>query len=250
MLTKNEIKYLQSLRLKKFRLEHSAFIVEGPKIVTELMHEKPKDIISVYALQEWAGLHANTDLPYPVRVLKDFELEKISSLQNPPDVLALVKMMEHPFTGFKSGEWQILLDNIQDPGNMGTILRIADWFGIRNIYATSQTVDIHNSKVVQSAMGSIWRVNVTVGPCQDWLELNTEPVYGAQLTGLNVFEASPIPPGILVIGNEGHGISPEIGRFITQAITIPRLGQAESLNAAVAAGIMVSQLLRPALAAK
>jgi TrmH family RNA methyltransferase len=244
MLSKNEIKYIQSLRQKKSRIEAQLFIAEGPKIVEEIIMEKPGDIQELYAVLEWINLHPGIEKKFPVKKIEGFELEKISQLQTPQQVLAVMKMPADHFVPFSKNEWHVMLDGIQDPGNMGSILRIADWFGIRQLYATQQTVDWHNSKVVQAAMGSLWRVNICYGPCQDWLQQTDLPVYGAMLDGEDIIKnGKTLPKGILIIGSEGKGISEALIPNITRKITIPRIGKAESLNAAVATGIIMSHLL-------
>jgi TrmH family RNA methyltransferase len=244
MLSKNEIKYIQSLRQKKSRIEAQLFIAEGPKIVQEIISEKPGDIQGLYATDAWINDHPGIDKHIPLKKIESFELEKISLLQTPQQVLAVMKMPPDHFIPFKENTWHLMLDGIQDPGNMGSILRIADWFGISQLYATNQTVDCHNPKVVQAAMGSVWRVNICYGPCHDWLKQTNLPVYGATLDGEDIFKlGKTLPKGIMVIGSEGKGIGEELARHLTRQITIPRIGKAESLNAAVATGIIMSQLL-------
>ncbi|MGD5588110.1 RNA methyltransferase, partial [Xanthomonas citri pv. citri] len=151
-------------------------------------------------------------------------------------ILAVVKARPNEFPAISKNRWTLLLDGIQDPGNLGSIIRIADWFGIAAIYCTPETADHYNTKVVLATMGSLWRVPVYYGDCKALLSKAMVPVYGTLLEGGNIFAGGILAPGIIVIGSEGQGIHPSILPFITKAITIPKLGHAESLNAAVAAG--------------
>ena len=150
------------------------------------------------------------------------------------------------FISFEKDKWLLMLDGIQDPGNMGSIIRIADWFGIAAIYCAPGTADIYNPKVVQAAMGSLLRIQVYYGPCENWLQDCDLPVYATLLEGADVFSATPLPPGIVIIGNEGKGIRPEMLSHVSQTLTIPKIGHAESLNAAVATGIVIAQLVNGA----
>jgi TrmH family RNA methyltransferase len=247
MLSKNEIKYIQSLSHKKSRLEHGQYIAEGPKIIQELLQERPQDIVCLYSTQLAEPAHgfngiANIPSTVSTREITHFELEKISALQTPQQMLAVVKMQSNVFIPFKKDNWLLMLDGIQDPGNLGSILRIADWFGIGTVYCSTDTADIYNPKVVQAAMGSLGRIPVCYGDCASWLTNAQIPVYGTLLNGDNLFASKNLQPGIIVIGNEGRGIRPEILPYVKQALTIPRIGKAESLNAAVATGIVVAAL--------
>jgi TrmH family RNA methyltransferase len=242
MLSKSEVKYIQTLRDKKSRVAFGQFIAEGPKIVADLLNEYPAEIVSVYATENW--VKKNALLPAEItKEIAGFELEKISMLQTPQEVLAIVKMQSNDFMPFRKNGWSLMLDGIQDPGNMGSIIRCADWFGIAAMYCTNDTADRYNPKVVQSAMGSILRVPVCYGNCEQWLSETRVPVYATMLEGRNIFTEKPLTPGIVIIGNEGKGIRPGLLQHITKAITIPRQGRAESLNAAVATGIVLSHLV-------
>ena len=239
MLSKNELKYIQSLYHKKVREETGLFVAEGVKLVNELLHS---DFVvkKIYAVKEWK---ATTDFD-AINIIEQFELEKISNLSTPNQVLALVeqkKLLQEPV---QKNNLVLVLDGIQDPGNLGTIIRIADWFGISEIVASEDTADIYNSKVVQSTMGSIIRVKVWYKNIEQWLNTSTTPVYGALLNRVSIYETQKISEGILVIGNESKGIRGNILPYIQHAITIPAQGNAESLNAAVATGIILSHLLK------
>ena len=239
MISKNELKYIQSLYHKKVREETGLFVAEGAKLVNELLHS---DFVvkKLYAVKEW---RAPVDFD-ALNIIEQFELEKISNLSTPNQVLALVeqkKLLQEPV---QKNNLVLVLDGIQDPGNLGTIIRIADWFGITQIVASEDTADIYNSKVVQSTMGSIIRVNAWYKNIEQWLKIATAPVYGALLNGVNIYETPKISEGILVIGNESKGIRSNILPYIQHVITIPAKGNAESLNAAVATGIILSHLLK------
>jgi TrmH family RNA methyltransferase len=240
MLSKNETKYIQSLCHKKQRQLSGLFIVEGVKQIDELLLSNFK-IKTIYATNEWASENlGNTHLE---RVTAD-ELKKISALQTPNQALALVETPIPKKLLIPSNEWVLALDGIQDPGNMGTLIRIADWFGIHTILASLDSVDCFNPKVIQSTMGSFTRVTVYYEPLDQLFKSCQMPIYGALLNGQSVFENNNYKKGILLIGNESKGIQPSLQKAITHTISIPRIGNAESLNAAVAAGILLSQLTK------
>ena len=239
MISKNELKYIQSLYHKKVREETGLFIAEGVKLVNELLHSNFV-VKKIYAVKEWkatAGFDA-------INIIEQFELEKISNLSTPNQVLALVEQKKLSQEPVQKNNLILVLDGIQDPRNLGTIIRIADWFGINQIVASEYTADIYNPKVVQSTMGSVIRVNVWYKNVQQWLKASTTPVYGALLNGVNIYETPKISEGILVIGNESKGIRSNILPLIQHAITIPAKGNAESLNAAVATGVILSHIVK------
>jgi len=235
-MTKNEIKYLQSLADKKNRDFEKKFVVEGPKMVAELLSA------DFQVEKIWTTEDDNT---IPSNILSEkisaVDMARIGQLKTPTTLLALVHKPSEIQLQEKE-EWTIALDGIQDPGNMGTIIRIADWFGIQQIVASLDTADCYNSKVVQATMGGIFRVKIQYTDLENYLSKTKMPVYGALLNGKNVYQLQEKPKGILIIGNESKGIRPNIQTFIKRPITIPRIGQAESLNAAVATGIIVGQL--------
>ena len=239
MLSKKEIKDIQSLSHKKFREELKLFIAEGPKIVGELVARVPGQVRMIYATSEWKAMQEQ-QVAVPITLISDAELGRISQLQTPNQVLAVVEQFPvHP----PDGDGLILyLDRIQDPGNMGTIIRIADWFGVKEIVCSQGCADLYNPKVVQSSMASIARVSVFEED-GSWLASQNLPVYAASLHGESVYTVSKIEKGILVIGNEARGITQEILDRADTLVTIPGKGDAESLNAAVATGILLSHLL-------
>jgi TrmH family RNA methyltransferase len=239
MVTKSELKYIQSLSDKKVRLETGCFIAEGVKLVGEMI-AAGYPLKAVYALDSWES----PDPSIEVNRIEAFELEKMSLLQTPNQVLAVAVMPQNKEVLNLAGPLTIVLDGIQDPGNMGTIIRSADWFGITQIVASEDTVDVYNPKVIGATMGSFMRVSVVYKNLQEWIPTIKLPVYGALLEGENVFTTKTPQKGLLVIGSEGKGIRENIIDFITHPVTIPKIGDAESLNAGVAAGIIVAQLTR------
>jgi TrmH family RNA methyltransferase len=239
MVTKSELKYIQSLSDKKVRLETGCFIAEGVKMVGEMI-AAGYPLKAVYALDSWES----PDPSIEVTRIEAFELEKMSMLQTPNQVLAVAMMPHKKEVLNLEGPLTIVLDGIQDPGNMGTIIRTADWFGITQIVASEDTVDVYNPKVIGATMGSFMRVSVTYKNLAEWIPAIKLPVYGALLEGENVFTIKTPQKGLLVIGSEGKGIRENILEFITHPVTIPKIGDAESLNAGIAAGIIVAQLTR------
>lgn len=240
MLSKNELKYIQSLCQKKQRSAERLFIVEGVKLVSELL-DAGYPIKNIYALEEWEA--PATSLP--ITRITPFELEKISLLQTPNQVLLIAAQQEPGGEPVLKNQFTLMLDGIQDPGNLGTIIRIADWFGINQIIASEDTAELYNPKVIQSTMGSFLRVKVWYRDLETVLAKNEVPVYGALLNGESMYTIAVPNEAILVIGNESKGIRETVLPHISHAITIPRIGRAESLNAAVATGILLSKLRSP-----
>lgn len=244
MLVKSKVKYIQSLGQKKFRQEEGVFIAEGPKLVLELLLSVPGNIVEVFAVKEWVVEHQKQLVSFTCTEVPEQELEKISQLATPNMVLALVKNIEPVIPKEVKGQVVLALDGIQDPGNLGTIIRIADWFGITQIICSEDSADVFNPKVVQSTMGSIARVRVSYTSLVEWLSgLDDVTIYATVLEGQDVTTMKKISSGVLLIGNESKGISPEILKLANATVTIPRKGGAESLNAAVATGIVLSHLI-------
>jgi TrmH family RNA methyltransferase len=237
MLSKNELKYIQSLCQKKQRTAERLFLAEGVKLVGELL-EAGYPVKNIYALEDWEAPATQV----PITRIAPFELEKISSLQTPNQVLVVAEQQEPLGEPELRNHFTLVLDGIQDPGNLGTIIRIADWFGIHQIIASKDTAELYNPKVIQSTMGSFLRVKIWYRDLEPILAQKEVPVYGALLNGASMYTTAPPAQGILVIGNESKGIRETILPFIDHAVTIPRIGKAESLNAAVATGILLSQL--------
>ncbi|MBR2648872.1 MAG: RNA methyltransferase [Sediminibacterium sp.] len=240
MISKNEAKYIQSLFQKKQRDILGVFVAEGVKLAHELI-QSGIDIEQIYATEDW---EPEIPAPIPIQRVSAIELSKISGLQTPNKVLVIAKKPSYSFKGIPEKSFSLALDGIQDPGNLGTLIRIADWFGITTIIASEDTADCYNPKVVQATMGSITRVQIVYTDISKALANTHVPSFGALLEGKNMNTFTPVKEGVLVIGNESKGIRKEVVEQIQHAIHIPRRGQAESLNAAVAAGILISHLYK------
>jgi RNA methyltransferase, TrmH family len=252
MLSSARIKHIKSLQQKKYRKLNGQFVAEGDKIVSDLL-QGSFHIEGIYATPEWMDKHMTFIPPHVfTEQISTSELDRISGLAAPNQVLAVVKMPDLtnkqilPFRGLS-----LFLDDIQDPGNLGTIIRTADWFGISQVFCSPETADIFNPKVIQASMGSFIRVGIRYLSLDALLkQLPDKPmVYGASLDGANLFHEPLIKPALLVIGNESKGISPDLTPLIDAFLHIPgnratplmpRHGGAESLNASVAAAIMMA----------
>ena len=231
MITKNQIKFIKSLSLKKKRIKEQLFIAEGEKVVSELLRSD-FEIKNIYATKEWEVSNDN------ITQISNAELQKISNLKSPNKVLAVVQFKNHKI--IKHDGITLVLDEINDPGNLGTIIRICDWFGVKQIICSKNTVDIFNPKVVQSAMGSTFRVKVNYTDLVNYLSDITTPIYGAFMDGENLKEVKIPKSAHLVMGNEANGISAEINKLITDKVAIKNIGKsAESLNVAVATSILL-----------
>lgn len=246
MITKATIKYIQSLQHKKVRDEFNSFFAEGPKVVTELLEHNIFECEAIYCTQmgydAFDKKHVNR-LSEKISIVQDYELEKISALTFANNVLAVFQKKIVPNSINIANSLTLVLDDIQDPGNLGTIIRIADWFGIKTIFCTAVTADCYNPKVVQSTMASLGRVNIMYGDIKEMLQKHSNiKKYAAVLGGKNINSIGKIKEGIIIIGNESKGISKEIIDLADEKISIERIGLAESLNAGVAAGIILFSL--------
>jgi len=241
MLVKSKAKYIQSLGQKKLRQQEGVFIAEGPKLVKELLTEHSDSVLEVFALKEWLDNNKEIASKTGVIEISEVDLNKISRLTTPNQVLALVKQFTAMKPVVERNQFILALDGIQDPGNLGTIIRMADWFGVQHIVCSEDCADRYNPKVVQSTMGSIGRVNVFYTSLTKWLgEQQDARIYAAVLEGQDITRMQQPAGGVIVIGNESKGISEDVLHFCNVAITIPQKGKAESLNAAVATGIILS----------
>jgi RNA methyltransferase, TrmH family len=247
MISKSRITFVHSLQYPKYREKHKAFIAEGPKVVAELM-ESGLELIEIFATGNWSGIEIRKDI---TTLVTEHELEKISRLQTPNQVLAVAKIPEPAAFPESIPELVPVLDSLRDPGNMGTIIRVCDWFGIRHLVCSSDSADIYNPKVVQASMGSLFRVNIHYLQLQDFLSSHAEKamIYGAYPEGMNVWTAELKNPAFLVIGNEARGISASVSDQVRKKISIPSLSGetrgAESLNASVAAALLINEFCRP-----
>jgi TrmH family RNA methyltransferase len=248
MLVKSKVKYIQSLSDKKQRDTEGVFVAEGPKVVEELLLSPTTPLVELFATAEWMGKNAGmlTDtVQQSTHEVAPSELQRISSLSTPHQVVGIFKKPVWKRQASPLKDWVLMLDGIQDPGNMGTIIRCADWFGIPLIITGEGAADPYGPKTVQSSMGSVARVQVWQTNLEAYLhEWKMASIYAAVLEGQPVEKLGKKANGILLIGNESKGISPPLLRSASiQKITIPRKGQAESLNAAVATGILLSHLI-------
>ena len=266
-MVKMKVKYIQSLSHKKLRDEEGVFVAEGPKIINELLSAGNIEPVEIFAVKEWVvsvgvkspvapsgaqppfskGEHkpANITLDTQlVNIIEPSELDRISFLSTPNQVLGIFRKPAH-VPMHLAGSVTLMADNIQDPGNLGTIIRCADWFGIKQIICSKDCADVYNPKTVQSTMGSIARVSVYYEDLGEVIKSHPSThVYAATLAGKNIHEFKPLHHGIILMGNESKGINAELLKLAHEKITIPRIGEAESLNAAVATGIILSHLVR------
>ena len=246
MISKNLIKLIKSLEQKKFRLREKLFVAEGPKVVSDIMVSKrPQRLI---ATRQWYEKH---QIEEDVLVAEE-ELRKVSFLQHPQEVIALFPLPEISSFDYNSlrNDLVLALDDVQDPGNLGTIIRLADWFGIEQIICSLGTADAFSPKVVQATMGSIARVNLHYTDLPSFLENLGDgfPIYGTFLNGTNVYEQELSKSGVIIMGNEGKGISKEVERYVNKRLFIPSYPAerptAESLNVAIATAITCAEFRR------
>lgn len=248
MISKKRLKLIHSLEKKKYRNEEQLFVAEGHKLVGELcatMHPQ-----YVVATEEWACSHADVMARCESEVVTPDELTRISLLRTPQQVLALFAI-PHDDTNIAdvaSTELCIALDGVQDPGNIGTIVRVADWFGIRHIFCSHDTVDIYNPKATQATMGALARVKVHYVDLPEQLAQAEAPVYGTHLDGENLYAKSLTQHGVIVMGNEGKGISPGVEALVGEKLYIPPYpadaSTVESLNVAIATAIVCGEFRR------
>ncbi len=242
---------MRSLHQKKYRAEHQLFLVEGAKMVEELLRS---DFIihSLYASDKWDAGKLSPKNKRLLTTVTDKVLEQLSVLKTANQVIAVVFMREIKIKNELEQKYYLALDHISDPGNMGTILRIADWFGIDEIFYSKESVELYNPKVVQATMGSLFRIKAYEVDLEAMLELNKQkfqlPVIGTVLNGKNIFEQKLPTSAILMIGNESRGINPQLQKYFTLPVSIPSFNNnfesAESLNAAVATGIVCAEIKR------
>lgn len=249
MISKNQIKRIQSLHLKKNRDIEGLFIIEGVKLVTEFIQSKQYRIKCIAATKEFIDENKAILINHVQLILETSyeDLKKISTQQSPNHVLAVVyKKEDNLNTEALHKGFTLFLDDIRDPGNLGTIIRLADWYGLTQIICSENTTELYNPKTVQASMGAILRVNVIYQNFNNFYkECKTLPIYGAVLDGENIYKTN-LKPGIIIIGNEANGISENTLTYITQKITIPAANSngSESLNAAIACSIICSEFYR------
>ncbi|MCF8272229.1 MAG: RNA methyltransferase [Flavobacteriaceae bacterium] len=238
MLSKNQIKLITSLKQKKYRLQHELFVVEGIKTIQELLQSDFK-LETLYTTESF-----NFDAKKE-ELISETDLKRISFLTTPNKALAIFKIPKAKPIDFS--ELIVALDDVRDPGNLGTMIRLCDWFGVKNLVCSLETVDCFNPKVIQATMGSITRVNVTYLDLEEFLKQANVTSYGTFMDGKSVYDSELSNTGILILGNEANGISKGIESLISKKISIPRFGNlqaTESLNVATAAAIFLSEFKR------
>ncbi|HBK82898.1 MAG TPA: RNA methyltransferase [Flavobacterium sp.] len=241
MISKNQIKLIKSLQQKKYRKQHKKFVAEGVKVIQELLNSN-YDLAELFTTQEQL-FEVDKD---KIHLVSESELKSISCLVTPNLCLAIFSIPNQPEIP-PTNALQLVLDDIRDPGNLGTIIRLADWFGITSVVCSPSTVDAYNPKVIQATMGSIARVNLWYVHLKEYLSEAKTPVYGTFLEGESIYKESLLKPCLIVLGNESNGISKEIEKKVTHKITIPQFGmvhQTESLNVATATAIILSEFCR------
>ena len=249
MLSKNDIKNIKSLEHKKFRTEKGLFIAEGHKTVLELTGKFSCTLLA--ATQDWLDCHRNIPAERIESVTTD-ELKRASLLQSPQDVLAVFRIpkSEIKMSDTAQNNLVLALDDVQDPGNLGTIIRLADWFGIKDVFCSKGTADIYNPKAVQATMGALARVRVHYTDLKQSIKELPEsvPVYGTFLDGEIIYDTKLSANGVIIMGNEGNGITPEIKQTVTNKLYIPNWPKgaptSESLNVAIATAIVCSEFRR------
>ncbi len=244
MISKAKVKFIKSLQLKKYRKEEQCFTVEGAKGVIELLNSD-FEVTWLAGTDSFLKQHEISLAKRKIELVKtdEKELSEVGTFSSNNAALAIARLLPNTEPKLKN-EFVLVLDDIRDPGNLGTMIRTADWYGIKNIIASEETADFYNPKVINSTMGSFCRVNIFYTRLSEYLFGADKPVFGASLTGKSIYEIDFGKEGFIVIGNESQGISPSIHSLINQHITIPRIGKAESLNASVATAIILDNVFR------
>ncbi|WP_106831130.1 RNA methyltransferase [Parabacteroides pacaensis] len=246
MLSKSKVKYIRSLNIKKFRNQYNAFVAEGNKLVADMLPFFKCELL--IAKPSWMATQGDLN-PEELIVAEEDDIQKASFLKTPQDVLAVFK---RPAVNIEeadaSHQFILALDGIQDPGNLGTIVRLADWYGIEHIVCSIDTVDVFSPKAIQATMGALARVKVHYVPLEEYLKKQEPPLYGTFLNGENIYHKTLTPYGVVVMGNEGNGIRPQIEKLITEKLFIPNYPldrkTSESLNVAIATAITCAEFRR------
>lgn len=243
MLSKNNTKFVKSLQLKKYRQKEQLFLVEGEKNVVELLHSAYK-VHSLYCSNKFATKYGQIIQNNAIDAieLSEKELERIGTFKTNDAALAIVHEAQTP--AINTNHFLLALDDIRDPGNLGTIIRIADWYGIEQLICSETTAEFYNPKVISASMGSVFRIDLIRTDLKDFLSSYPHASYGAFLEGENVHGIDFPDRGVLIIGNESHGIGADVGKLIKHKVTIPKRGKAESLNAAMATAIICDNVFR------
>jgi RNA methyltransferase, TrmH family len=248
MLSKARVKFIKSLQLKKYRKQEQCFVVEGAKSVLEVLSSDYR-VTMVVATPRFLQTHERALQQFQGELIETSErtLEELSEFKTNSMALAVVELKEYQEVTVHEGDYALVLDDIQDPGNLGTIIRTADWYGIETIIASERTADVYNGKVIQASMGSFTRVKMLYTHLATYLKGTSLPIMGAFLDGEDVHHFSFPSGGYVVIGNEGSGISPGVANCIKHRITINRFGFAESLNAGIATAVICDNMRRSLL---
>lgn len=245
MLSKNTLKFIKSLQQKKFRKQEEAFFVEGSKNVTELL-TSDFEVTQLLFTSKFAEENSHLILRFKGEKFEVNQktLESVGTFQSNDTALAVGKIKANQDVEPKSNEWVIALDDVRDPGNLGTIIRIADWYGIKKLLISNESADFYNPKVLHASMGSFTRINFYYTDLASYFSQVDLPVFGTFLDGEIIYETDFGKGGIIVLGNESNGISKEVEKLVGQKVTIPRFGDAESLNVAIATAIFCDNVKR------
>ncbi len=244
MVSKSRIKFIKSLQVKKYRKQEQSFLVEGAKSVKELL-QSDFETLWVAGTADFIQRQGQrlTERKIEFAIVNENALTELGTFQTNDGAVAVAKMKVNSFPNLKN-EFCLVLDDLRDPGNVGTIIRTADWFGIKNIIASEETADFYNPKTISASMGSFCRVNLFYTDLIQFFAKNGLPVFGAFMDGEDVHQIDFGKRGLLVVGNESNGISTSVQPFVHHRVTIPRIGEAESLNAAIATGIILDNIFR------
>lgn len=246
MLSKNKLKYIKSLQIKKNRKENGLFLVEGAKSVLELI-QSDFQVTSIYVTEEFLQSYKH-QIPQELKNLEVVtvkDLEQAGTFSSNDAALAIARQKENTSFPINKNDYVIMLDDVRDPGNLGTIIRTADWYGIKKIICSESTAEFYNPKVISSTMGSFTRVQIYYTNLEEYLSKNTGlPVYGTLLEGQSIYKIDFAEGGVILMGNESAGIHHELFKFINQKITIPKFGEAESLNVGIATAIVCDNIRR------
>ena len=246
-LSKNKIKYITSLKERKFRNQHQTFVAEGSKLISDLLQNMKCQLLVLSENMKDTFIESDVE---ELIIATPSEIKKTSHLASPPDAIGVFYQFHYTYSKTESkNKLNLVLDGIQDPGNLGTIIRIADWFGIEYIFCSNDTVDVYNTKTVQATMGALSRVKIHYTNISDIITQHPDsPIYGTFLDGENIYQQPLSSEGFIVIGNEGKGIRPEIEKLITNRLYIPNFSTnsntSESLNVAVATAVVCSEFKR------
>jgi TrmH family RNA methyltransferase len=241
MISKNQISFVKSLSDKKFRLKYGCFAAEGNKICNEVLNSDWQ-VEQVYATEQFIDKYKPENIS-KIEIVTDIEMQRISQLSTPTDAIVIIKIPEISEPNFNTNNWTLALDGVQDPGNFGTIIRTAEWFGIQQIFASNDCADLYNPKTIQATMGSFLRTKIYYTDLKKLIEQqHFKTIAGAVMNGKNIAHEKLATTGLMILGNEGKGISSEILSLINTPITIAAKGKAESLNVAVAAGIICNYI--------